>query len=413
MTRDLLLVESNTSGTGRLFCTAARRLGLRPVVLARDPGRYPYLAEDGVPCRQLDTGDPEALRQAAAELAGRIAGVTSSSEYYVATAAWLAAELGLPHPDGDAITSCRDKAAQRRRLQARGLAGPAFATATDPDRAAELADELGLPVVVKPVSGSGSVGVRLCHQPEEVAAAARAVFAADLTNAGIPAQHAVLVEQYLDGPEFSVETFGDRAVGITAKHVGEPPYFVETGHDFPAQLPIGDQNELVAVALAALDALGLGWGPAHVELRLTPHGPAVIEVNPRLAGGMIPNLVQLAIGVDLIAATVAHAAGRPADLTPTRNQGAAVRFLVPNRSGTFVAAGGLDLATGCPDVVEVVLTRRPGSQLSLEHSFRDRLGYLISSGQDARTAAGAADRALGCVRLQIEPAQQPALLAGS
>ena len=411
MTEHLLLLESNTTGSGRLFCAAARRLGLRPVVFARDPGRYPYLAEDGIETRQLDTGNPVAVRRAAAELGTGLAGVTSSSEYFVAAAAELAAELGLPHPDAGAITGCRNKAAQRRRLRDHGLFGPDFATATDAGQAAELAAGLGLPVVVKPVAGSGSVGVRLCHRLDEVIDAARAVLTADLASAGIPAQQAVLIERYLDGPEYSVETFGTQVVGITAKHIGNPPFFVEIGHEFPARLPVGDHNELVVTTLAALEALGLGWGPAHVELRLTPDGPAVIEVNPRLAGGMIPDLVRLATGVDLIAATVANAAGRPVDLTPVRSRAAAIRFLVAESSGTFVAARGLDRAAGCAHIVDVVLTRRPGTELTVQHSFRDRVGYLISVGRHSEAAALAAERALGCVRLQIEPSRQPALLA--
>jgi S-sulfo-L-cysteine synthase (3-phospho-L-serine-dependent) len=409
--RWLILLESNTTGSGRLFCAAACRLGLRPVVFARDPGRYPYLTEDGIETRMLDTGDLSAVRQAAAELTDQLVGVTSSSEYFVAAAAGLAAELGLPHPDSEAITACRNKAIQRRLLRTYGVAGPDFAVATDPDRMAELAGELGYPVVVKPVSGSGSVGVRLCHRPAEVAEATRAALAGEL--AGIPPQSAVLVEQYLAGPEYSVETFGTRVVGITGKHVSPPPYFVETGHDVPARLPGGAQAALAETALRALAALSLGWGPAHVELRLTADGPAVIEVNPRLAGGMIPDLLRLATGVDVIEATVANAAGLPVRLDPTRAAGAAIRFLIAQRSGRFVAAGGLDRAAGWPRVTEVVLTRRPGSELSLEHSFRDRIGYLIGTGHDSRAAADVADRALGCVRLQIEPAGQPALLAES
>jgi len=406
----LLLLESNTTGSGRLFCVAARRLGLRPVVLARDPARYPYLAEDRIETRRVDTGDPPAVRRAAAALADQLVGVTSSSEYFVAAAAALAAELGLPHPDAAAITACRDKGVQRRLLQAAGLAGPAFGTAGDPARAAELGTELGLPVVVKPVSGSGSVGVRLCHRPDEVVEAARAVLAADLASAGIPAQSAVLVEQYLDGPEFSVETFGTEVVGVTGKHVGAPPYFVETGHDFPAVLAPADRTALAGTAVRALTALGLGWGPAHVELRLTTAGPVVIEVNPRLAGGMIPDLVRLATGVDLIAATVANTVGQRPDLVPSRAEAAAIRFLVAGSAGEFVAAAGLDRAAGFAQLVEVALTRLPGTSLRLENSFRDRLGYLIATGRDTRSAAAAVERALACVQLTIEPVREPVLL---
>jgi S-sulfo-L-cysteine synthase (3-phospho-L-serine-dependent) len=154
----LILLESNTTGSGRLFCVAAHRLGLRPVVFTQDPSRYPYLAEDRIDTRLLDTADRLAVRRTAAELArdgepSSVAGVTSSSEYFVAAAAGLAAELGLPHPDAEAITACRDKAVQRRLLRTYGVAGPDFATATDPDQAADLAGLLGLPVVLKPAAG--------------------------------------------------------------------------------------------------------------------------------------------------------------------------------------------------------------------------------------------------------------------
>lgn len=403
----LVLLESNTTGSGRRFCAAARRLGLRPVVFARDPGRYPYLAEDQIEVRRLDTADRQAVRVAAAGLPGAVAGVTSSSEYFVAAAAELAAELGRPHPDPDAVAACRDKGIQRRLLRDGGLTGPAFAVATDPDQAADRAGELGLPVVVKPASGSGSVGVRLCAGAAEVAGAAEAVLAG---LAGIPAQRAVLVEQYLDGPEFSVETFGTRVVGVTAKHVGVAPYFVETGHDFPAALATGDRAALAEAAVRAVEAVDLGWGPAHVELRLTAAGPAVVEVNPRLAGGMIPDLVHAATGVDLVAATVAAVAGLPVRLEPDRDAGAAIRFLVAQRSGRLAGVDGLDRAAANPRVTDAVLTGRVGSLLAIEHSFRDRLGYLIATGRDGRDAGAAADRALALVRLRIEEIRQPALL---
>ena len=54
--RWLVLVESNTTGTGRLFAGAARALGLRPVLLARDPARYPYVAERTITGQPCDTG---------------------------------------------------------------------------------------------------------------------------------------------------------------------------------------------------------------------------------------------------------------------------------------------------------------------------------------------------------------------
>lgn len=62
-------LESNTTGTGREFCAAARARGLRPVLLTRDPDRYPYVVEDGIDTQVLDSADPVAVLDRCAELA--------------------------------------------------------------------------------------------------------------------------------------------------------------------------------------------------------------------------------------------------------------------------------------------------------------------------------------------------------
>ncbi|HEV2886249.1 MAG TPA: ATP-grasp domain-containing protein [Jatrophihabitans sp.] len=398
-----VLVESNTTGSGRLFCAAARALGLRPVVLARDPLRYPYLAADGIEHRVLDTSSTEAVLRACAQLPAPVAAVTSSSEYFVVTASEAARALGLPHPDPAAVRACRDKASQRRILRAAGIGCPDFAAAGSSAEAVAAAARIGFPVVVKPTAGSGSVGVRRCADAGQVRTAAAAVLDAGATL-GLPPQSAVLVEQYLDGPEFSVETLDDQVLGVTGKHLGPEPYFVETGHDFPARLAPDDRHRLGEVAVAALRALGLAWGPAHTELRWTGEGIRVIEVNPRLAGGMIPRVVEIATGVDLIRHTVARAAGLVLPVAPVRSGGASIRFLVARETGRLAELTGLSAAAQQPGVHEVVLTAELGQQLTVRNSFQDRFGYLISVGEDGWVAAERADRAMALIEARIVPA---------
>ena len=404
MSASFVLVESNTTGSGRLFCAVARELGMRPVVLARDPHRYPYLAADGIDCQVLDTGSVAAVLDGCARLAEPVAAVTSSSEYFTATASEAARALGLPHPDPAAVRACRDKASQRRILRAAGIGCPDFAVARSCAEAVAAAVGIGFPVVVKPTAGSGSVGVRRCADAEQVRAAAEAVLEVDPAVLGLPPQSAVLVEEYLDGAEFSVETLDDQVVGVTGKHLGAEPYFVETGHDFPARVAPERRRRLGEVAVHALRALGLGWGPAHTELRWSSSGIRVIEVNPRLAGGMIPRVVEVATGVDLIRHTVARAAGMALPLAPARSGGAAIRFLLPHQAGRLDRLDGLAAASRQPGVVEVVVTAEPGQQLSVRNSFQDRFGYVISAGDDGWAAAERAEHALALIEARIIPA---------
>ena len=131
MNRRLLLVESNTTGTGRLFARRAAALGIKPVLLTADPGRYPYVAQDAVEYIIADTSDQAAVLESARMLArdSEIGGVTSSSEYYTETCASCARVLGLPGPSPEAVRACRDKGAQREILRAAGLRGPVVAGA--------------------------------------------------------------------------------------------------------------------------------------------------------------------------------------------------------------------------------------------------------------------------------------------
>ncbi|WP_159944708.1 MULTISPECIES: ATP-grasp domain-containing protein [unclassified Nocardiopsis] len=396
----LVFVESNTTGSGRLFCARARDRGLRPLLVSRDPERYPYVSEDGVPAVVADTSDPGTVLRVCRGLEGPVAGVTSSSEYFASTAASVARGLGLPSPDAAAVARCRDKAAQRRTLARAGVPVPAFHEVRSVDQGVSLASGLGRTVVVKPVLGSGSDGVRACRGPGEVAEALGA-----LLGEGSGRADRALVEEYMEGPEFSVETFDDRVVGVTAKHLGEPPRFLETGHDHPAPLPADLESAVAGVALAALEALGLGWGPAHVELRVTASGPRIVEVNPRLAGGMIPALVEAATGVDLIAATVARVLGEPPDLAPTRSDSAAIRFLFAARSGTVTLAT-TEEARRSPGVARADVTVPEGRRLTVTHTFRDRIGHVVAAAPTPAEAGRRAERALGLLGVLITPEEE-------
>ncbi|MFE2013025.1 ATP-grasp domain-containing protein [Streptomyces sp. NPDC059491] len=414
-TPQLLLVESNTTGTGRQFAQRARALGAEPVLLAADPGRYPYAAEDDLRTVVVDTADADALWAAVTALAARapIAGVLSSSEYYVATAADLARRLGLHGPSADAVRACRDKSLQRRALAAAGVPVPLFSVAGDVAEALAAAQWLGGPVVVKPVQGSGSLGVRLCRDRDEVAEHARVLLAATVNERGLSTPGVVLVEQYLTGREFSVEVFGEDAVVTVAKHVGAPPVFVETGHDVPALLPAAQAAALVDSAVHAVKALGLGWGAAHVELRLDGDVARVIEVNPRLAGGMIPELVRRARGIDLVGAQVRAALGRDVDLAhPAADAAgaASIRFLTARAESVLADVTAAETAArAVPGVVDTALYRPAGTRVEPAEDFRGRVGHVIAAGETPDRTAEAAEAALARgLATALEPLAAPA-----
>ena len=404
MSPAFVFVESNTTGTGPRFAAAARNLGMRPVLLAADPARYPWVESSGVAAEVVDTQNREALLAACRRVADseRVAGIWSSSEYFIAAAADLARELGLPGPDPEAVAACRDKGIQRARLDAAGVRQPRFRFAGSAAEAVEAAADLGLPVVVKPVLGTGSLGVRLCANSHEVENGAATILAQRVNERGMPLPARLLVEEQVVGPEVSIETFGREVVGFTRKHLGNPPFFVEVGHDFPASLLTAQERVLTEMASRVLEVLGLGWGPAHLEVRWTAEGPSIIEVNPRLAGGVIPELVRLATGVELIGTTVAAACGQ--EVRPARSAywAASIRFLLASGEGRLAAVDNWEAAAAEEGVTDLQLYVPLGGSVARRGDFRDRIGHVIARASTANESGQAAERARGRLRITIE-----------
>lgn len=399
----LILVESNTTGSGRLFAERARDLGLVPALLCADPARYPYAAELDLPVHRCDTAALPTVLAHCRDLARSqpVVGVTSSSEYFIATAAAVARALDLPGEDPDRLAAARSKSVQRARFAATGVASPGFQVVTSAADAVDAAQRLGLPVVVKPVSRSGSIGVRRCDDLRGVAAHAADLLATRTDERGLPLPSAVLVERYLPGPEFSVELLDGEVRMVVAKHVDETRGFLEIGHDVPAPVESGTAELLAESARAALAALGLRWGAAHVELRVTGGRAVVVEVNPRLAGGMIPQAIRVATGQDLIAELVARSAGRVPPPQTVRNGYASVRFLVPTADGVVETVPDPASALALPGVVDAVVTARPGRRIVRLGSFLERLGYVIAQGRSAAEAGARADRAVAALPVAI------------
>ncbi len=401
-----VLIESNTSGTGRLFAEAARQLGFRPILLAADPSRYKYVDEIGLEVEQLDTQDLPALtavcrRLAAQEDWSALRPVPNTSS---APRALLAKRLKLPGPSHRVIQACRDKHRCRQMLAKAGIGQPRFRQTTSVKQAIAAARELGFPVVVKAVSGSGGLGVMLCRDEREVADHAASVLRQRHNERGLPVPRRILVESFIDGPHFSVETFNHQIIGMTKNHLGSPPHFVEIGHDFPARLPRASQQAIHDTVARVLEALPL-WGPGHIQLRLSETPPAVriIEINPRLAGGFIPELVRLATGVDLIRRTVQLAAGCPEPRTSALRHYASSRFILAPCAGILRRVSGVGAAKRAEHIVNVRLYRKPGERIEPRGDFRDRIGHVIASAQQRTTTCAAVERTVRLMRVITEP----------
>nr|ADN26255.1 fusion protein containing a PLP-dependent cysteine synthase and an argininosuccinate lyase [Streptomyces coeruleorubidus]ADN65352.1 diaminoacid synthase/ligase fusion protein [Streptomyces coeruleorubidus] len=403
----LVFVESNTTGTGMLALARARDLGLAPVLLTSRPSRYPGIGEADCEIIRCDTNSADTLAAAlrAHFAPDEVAGITTTSEFYLEAAASLAASLGLPGNPPAAVGACRRKSATRRLLADAGLPQPVSMPVT---RVAEVPGAVaatGLPCVVKPASDSASTGVLLCTSVEQAQEHAAKLLAIthNVREQAVPPE--VLVEELVQGPEFSVETiFVDAAlhlVGITRKSVSPPPSFVELRHAFPASLDEAESREIEQVVRAAIQAIGLRHGACHTELRLTAAGPTIIEINARLAGGMIPELIRLAGGPDLLTQQLRAAAGMAVELPRGALTPTGVAFITSSAEGRLASLDGVESARQSAGVAEVQIARRPGDPVRPATDAYDRIGYIIASGDSVSQLDQSLDSALDSITVRL------------
>jgi biotin carboxylase len=347
-----------------------------------------------------------AAARAAAVQAGPVSGLLTYDEWLVEATAAAAAELGLPGPPPSAAAACRDKAATRRLLTAAGVPQPRSVPVGSLPEALAAGDTAGYPVVVKARSMAGSIGVVRADAPAEMAGAYAAAAAPASSRPG--AAQPVLVEEYLEGPEISVDCAvagGEpRIMAVARKQTGLEPYFEETGHTVDAADPLLHDPVLHEMLRRIHQALSFTHGITHSEFRLTADGPRLVEVNARLGGDFIPYLGWLATGVDQARAAADLAAGREPDITPACRRAAGIRFLYPPADCTVRSAA----ASGQPPPAAVhraLVTAAPGQELLLPpRGYLSRYAYVIALAGTLAEVEETLGKAELLVELDAEPA---------
>ncbi|GAB4586489.1 ATP-grasp domain-containing protein [Nocardia sp. IFM 10818] len=396
----LLMIESWVGSMSTLLPHGIHQRGDRFSLLTRDLRHYlkspagaahPLLTAANIVA--AETNDEATLLPYVRRLHEVLAfdGVLSSCDYYLPTVAAVANELGLPGPSRDAVAAACDKESTRRICREAGVPQPEFEVASEWPELAAAAERIGFPLVVKPVDLCGGMFVRRVEDEDELRAAVDELAGFPVNARGQRRSPRVLLEECLDGPEFSVETVtsGGRTavVGITDKPVVGAPWFIEAGHMFPAALDSVVALEIGEVATAAIAALGLDATVAHTEIKLTGSGPKLVEVNPRPAGNRITELVRRVTGIDLAAVHADLALGREPDLTPieTGIGSAAIAFLIPEQSGVLGEIHGAQDWPQDPRIVDHDLAA-PGRVVTAAQNNNGYLAHVMVIDEKPGTA---------------------------
>ncbi|MEW2301854.1 ATP-grasp domain-containing protein [Streptomyces sp. NPDC006655] len=333
-------------------------------------------------------------RVAAGDRFDAVFGIQEMAQVSVAE---TAEAVGAPGNPPEAIRRIRAKDTCRAVLAAEGFPQPAVRLCADQAEAAAFLAETAGPWIVKPRDAMGSIGVSQVFEPAQLPAAIEL----------LPSDDPFLVEEFVDGPEYSVEGFFQNGkptiLAITAKEKVAPPFFVEVGHVLPAELDPAVRIEIEQQVGDALTALGLRFGGFHVELWLTPSGVVLGEVHGRFGGDWIHRMLAHAIpGLELFGAIYDDMLGRAdtsGDLRPVR--GAAARYMIPP-PGRLTAIEGWDEVRAHPAVLYADLTAKVGDRINPVRKSSDRVGVVVVGAETPAAARELASELVSSVRFVVE-----------
>ena len=392
----VVLVEGVPTEALRQVCDAVRKRGLRVLHVTKTPASTAAVRDLFDEQRICETDDPDAILGALDRGEGAVAAVGTTDGFSVLVANAVASRLGLRAQTEDVLESCCHKGKTRELIDRAGHPNPAWLAVQpqDPVPASRIEAMIVTAgsVVVKPAGMCGGTFVSRHHAAREAVEAAEQIRQR--------CDETVVVEEYIDGPEFSVEVFDGRILGISRVVVREAGGFAEVGQVFPYDEDAKVCADLCTAARATLDGLGLVEGPAHLQYRMSEGQCLLLEVNPRLPGGLVCGLVKQALALDLgelyvqflLGGTELRHAAR--DESPTIYAAGLFAMAEFHADGELKGWRGIEDARARPGVESVSLVRTAGERIAADGSNADRLAYVIATAGSSAAALTHARTAL-------------------
>jgi biotin carboxylase len=330
-----------------------------------------------------------------------LSGVFTAGTDFSTSVAWTAEKLNLPGIPYRVALNATDKEKMRGVFTKHNVPSPAFVTLAAGTDAESVLERLVFPLVVKPVDNMGARGVskvttraQLKHAVEQGMVYSRS--------------GRVIVEQYMEGPEFSLDALiykGKISIcGVADRIIRFPPYFIEMGHTMPTGFDARTVDSLVSVFKKGIRALGIGSGAAKGDIILAKHGPVIGEIAARLSGGYMSGWTYpYASGVDVTKAALMIAVGSdPGTLRALKTDISAERAFI-SIPGVIDTISGIEEAAEIEGVMDVFVRNEAGDEVCFPRNNVEKCGNVISRHNDCRKAVAAAELAIQSVFIRLKP----------
>ena len=323
------------------------------------------------------------------------------SEVSMAVMGRINDELGLSGISREQAICATNKHLMRKAFEKGNAPSPKSILAQDAEDAwSRLQSEFDTDAILKPSRNSGSRGIAKVSRNMDKGDFIRAYDEA-LSESR---DHSVLIEQFIEGPEFSIEMIvwqGEiHVLTVTDKKTTGAPHFVELGHNQPSCFSATDVETLKAAAVAGVRALCVNNCACHAEAKLMNGKAYLMEVGARLGGDFISTeLTHLSTGIDMVAAAIDVALGVEPDLSAKEEpKGVCIRYFCP-KPGKLVSISNTEVLNN-PHVYLWEIYPKEGDVIPAVTSSLCRSGHVIVTEKTPQKAIELAERLIESVKFE-------------
>ncbi len=347
----------------------------------------------------------------------RVNGVACFDCESMALTASLAGDFSASYVSLSAVKHCRDKLVSKELWQRNGIGCPRSALVRNVEDVIEFLSTLARDCVLKPLSGSGSELVFHCKDEKECRRAFSVIqnelrqrkanrLYKDITNDSPP----IIVEEFVDGSEFSCDFFMDKEVATLirlAKKIPSPtgPFGTTMGYMLVDTLPQGIDIQMFCQYLArAAGALGIKRSICMADFMVLEGEIVLLEMAPRPGGDCLPALIRSALQLDIISLTLDVAQKRPLRIGSFRPPKPYVGLRIHARQGGFFRRINFSFVEQNPRIKEIHILRQPGDLIRMPPEDYDSfvLGNIIFTPENETDPMGECRRILDMIGVEIE-----------
>lgn len=311
-------------------------------------------------------------------------------------------ELHLHGISKEVAINATNKHQMRRAFEEYGAPSPKSHITSSAKNAWDILNNMKVQdAILKPSRNSGSRGIAKVSKDVEYEVFERLYQRAYEESR----DKSVLIEEFIDGPEFSVEIIvwdgKAQVLAVTDKLTTGAPYFVELGHNQPSVYPDYIVEMLKSAALKGVSALGINNCAAHAELKIQNNHAYLMEIGARLGGDFISTeLVHLSTGIDMVAAAINVALGIEPNIKPVHSgNGVCIRYFTPKK-GKLFSIENLDILDDSRVYSSEIYVKAEDEIHEVKSSL-DRSGHVIVTDKTAEDAIYFADKILSTVKFNI------------